>query len=111
MKQTINVKFLTIKMVFDHLVECSYRNSLPSVTLKNHRDQKSGPFLVCICTIPLDFHICLIINLQGHSLVRNQTIEGNVAFGRFGHSVTSLGDLNNDGCDGQYVHTICVLCS
>ena len=41
--------------------------------------------------------------------MRNQTIEGNVAFGRFGHSVTSLGDLNNDGCDGQYVHTI-IMC-
>ena len=30
-----------------------------------------------------------------------------MAFGRFGHSVTSLGDLNNDGCDGERTFTSC----
>lgn len=40
---------------------------------------------------------------QGSSLVKNLTVEGNVAFGRFGHSLTSLGDLNDDGCDGKEV--------
>ena len=31
---------------------------------------------------------------------------GSVALGRFGHSVTSLGDLNNDGCDGQHLPVV-----
>ena len=29
------------------------------------------------------------------------------SYGRFGHSVTSLGDLNNDGCDGEHAFTSC----
>ena len=29
-----------------------------------------------------------------------------MALGRFGHSVTSLGDLNNDGCDGQHLPVV-----
>ena len=30
-----------------------------------------------------------------------------MGLGRFGHSVTSLGDLNNDGCDGEHAFTSC----
>ena len=34
-------------------------------------------------------------------MVKNATIVGSVPFGHFGHSITDLGDLNNDGCDGE----------
>ena len=44
----------------------------------------------------------LTLNFQGRSLVKNVTVEGTESLGRFGHSVTNLGDLNGDECDGQY---------
>ena len=44
---------------------------------------------------------------QGLSFTKNGTVEGSAGLGRFGHSVTSLGDLNNDGCDGEHAFTSC----
>ena len=47
--------------------------------------------------------------MQGEGLVRNTTIVGKTANGRFGHSLASLGDLNNDGFEGQYYQHMCLL--
>ena len=35
--------------------------------------------------------------------MKNTTIVGKTANGRFGHSLASLGDLNNDGFEGQFL--------
>ena len=39
--------------------------------------------------------------MQGQELVKRTAIAGKAPFGHFGHALTSLGDLNNDGYDGR----------
>lgn len=52
----------------------------------------------CTCTyLCSNYHV---MYFQGTELVWNTTLVGTGAFGRYGHAVTSLGDLNDDGFDG-----------
>lgn len=77
------------------------------VIFYNNKVMKTVSAILAMYLVP---KIIILVFFKGQGLIKNASIAGQVTFGHFGHSITNLGDLNNDGCDGNiYTHIICYM--